>query len=74
MICIRRGYATVILKGEPERNVKQTIGAISVAIIAALTRPVVSSAKEKEHEEETTVNMSDLPAEVQKTIKEKSGK
>ena len=52
---------------------KQTIGAISVAIIAAFTLPVVSCAKENENEEETTVNMSDLPAEVQKTIKEKAG-
>src|SRR5450432_611162 len=52
---------------------KQTIGAISVAIIAALTLPVISCARENENEEETTVNMSDLPAEVQKTIKEKAG-
>jgi uncharacterized membrane protein YkoI len=52
---------------------KQTIRTISVAIIGALALPVASFAKENE-KEETTVNMSDLPAEVQKTIKEKVGR
>ncbi len=52
---------------------KRTIRTISVAIIGALALPVASFAKENEKEEETTVNMSDLPAEVQKTIKEKAG-
>jgi hypothetical protein len=72
MICIRRGDATVNYE-ELEKNMKQSIGAIFVAIIATLTLPVVSCAKENENEEETTVNMSDLPTEVQKTIKEKAG-
>ena len=54
-----------------ENTMKQTVRTISVAIIGALALPVVSFAKEKE--EETTVNMSDLPAEVQTTIKDKAG-
>jgi hypothetical protein len=73
MLCIRRLDAT-INQEEPRKNImKQTMRTVSVAIIAALALPVVSFAKEKENEEETTVNMSDLPAEVQKTIKEKAG-
>src|SRR5262252_8781140 len=52
------------------RQMKKTIVAISVAIIAGLACPGVSSAEE---ENEQTVKMSDLPAAVQTTIKDKAG-
>jgi len=49
---------------------KKTIAAISIAVIGGLTCPAVFSAEE---ENEQTVKMSDLPAAVQTTIKEKAG-
>ena len=49
---------------------KKTIAAISIAVIAGLTCPAVFSAEE---ENEQTVKMSDLPAAVQTTIKDKAG-
>jgi vancomycin resistance protein YoaR len=49
---------------------KKTIAAISIAIIAGLACPAVCSAEE---ENEQTVKMSELPAAVQTTIKNKAG-
>jgi uncharacterized membrane protein YkoI len=49
---------------------KKTIVAISIAVIASLACPVLLTAA-KENEE--TVKMSDLPAAVQTTIKDKAG-
>jgi len=49
---------------------KKTIAAISIAIIAGLACPALFSAEE---ENEQTVKMSDLPAAVQTTIKDKAG-
>src|SRR6266478_7711810 len=49
---------------------KKTIAAISIAIIGSLTCPVFLTAAE---ENEETVKMSDLPAAVQTTIKDKAG-
>ncbi len=49
---------------------KKTIAAISIAVIGGLACPAVFSAEE---ENEQTVKMSDLPAAVQTTIKEKAG-
>ena len=49
---------------------KKTIAAISIAVIGGLTCPAVFSAEE---ENEQTVKMSDLPAAVQTTIKDKVG-
>ena len=49
---------------------KKTIAAISIALIASLTCPAVFSAEE---ENEHAVKMSDLPAAVQTTIKDKAG-
>ena len=49
---------------------KKIIAAISIAVIAGLTCPAVFSAEE---ENEQTVKMSDLPAAVQTTIKDKAG-
>ena len=49
---------------------KKTVAAISIAVIAGLACPGVSSAEE---ENEQTVKMSDLPAAVQTTIKDKAG-
>ena len=49
---------------------KKTIAAISIAVIAGLTCPAVFSAEE---ENEQAVKMSDLPAAVQTTIKDKAG-
>ena len=48
---------------------KRTIAAVSIAIIAGLACPALFSAEEKEE----TVKMSDLPAAVQTTIKDKAG-
>src|SRR6266705_6538658 len=49
---------------------KKTIAAISIALIAGLTCPAVFSAEE---ENEQAVKMTDLPAVVQTTIKDKAG-
>jgi hypothetical protein len=49
---------------------KKTVAAISIAIIAGLTCPALFSAEE---ENEQAVKMSDLPAAVQTTIKDKAG-
>jgi uncharacterized membrane protein YkoI len=49
---------------------KKTIAAISLAVIGSLACPVFLTAAE---EKEETVNMSDLPAAVQTTIKDKAG-
>jgi hypothetical protein len=54
-------------EGKP---MKKTIAAISIAVIAGLTCPAVFSAEE---ENEQAVKMSDLPAAVQTTIKDKAG-
>lgn len=47
---------------------KAGIKLVSLAVISALAAPVISFAREREAE--TTVNMSSLPAAVQKTIKQ----
>ena len=52
---------------------KKIISAASIAAVLALACPAVLSAKEKE-EKEQTVQMSELPDAVQKTIKAKAGK
>src|SRR6266516_4198964 len=60
-------------KRKPEVNIKQmkkTIAAISIAVIAGLACPALFSAEE---ENEQTVKMTDLPAAVQTTIKDKAG-
>jgi uncharacterized membrane protein YkoI len=49
---------------------KKTIAAVSIAIIAGLACPALFSAEE---ENEQTVKMTDLPAAVQTTIKDKAG-
>src|SRR5216117_4089370 len=49
---------------------KNTIAAISIAVIGSLACPVFLTAAE---EKEETVKMSDLPAAVQTTIKGKAG-
>ena len=49
---------------------KKTIAAISIAVIGGLACPTLFSAEE---ENEQTVQMSDLPAPVQTTIKDKAG-
>jgi len=49
---------------------KKTIAAISIAVIGSLACPVFLTAAE---EKEETVKMSDLPAVVQTTIKDKAG-
>jgi len=49
---------------------KKIIAAISIAVIASLACPVLLTAAE---ENEETVKMSDLPAAVQTTIKDKAG-
>ena len=49
---------------------KKIIAAISIAVIAGLACPALLSAEE---ENEQTVTMSDLPAAVQTTIKDKAG-
>jgi uncharacterized membrane protein YkoI len=49
---------------------KKTIVAISIAVIGSLACPVLLTAAE---EKEETVKMSDLPAAVQTTIKDKAG-
>jgi len=49
---------------------KKTIAAISIAVIGSLACPVFLTAAE---EKEETVKMSDLPAAVQTTIKDKAG-
>jgi phage pi2 protein 07 len=49
---------------------KRIIAAISIAVIAGLGCPALFSAEE---ENEQTVKMSDLPAAVQTTIKDKAG-
>ena len=48
---------------------KKTIAAISIAVIGSLACPVFLTAAE---EKEETVKMSDLPAAVQTTIKDKA--
>src|SRR5256886_15773680 len=49
---------------------KKTIASISIAVIAGLACPAVFSAEE---ENEQAVKLSDLPAAVQTTIKDKAG-
>ena len=49
---------------------RKTIAAISIAVIGSLACPVFLTAGE---EKEETVKMSDLPAAVQTTIKDKAG-
>src|SRR6266576_5985826 len=49
---------------------RKTIAAISIAVVAGLACPALFSAEE---ENEQTVKMSDLPAAVQTTIKDKAG-
>ncbi len=49
---------------------EKTIAAISIAVIGSLACPVFLTAGE---EKEETVKMSDLPAAVQTTIKDKAG-
>ena len=49
---------------------KKTIAAISIAVIAGLACPALFSAEEQN---EQTVKMTDLPAAVQTTIKDKAG-
>src|SRR5881392_2415413 len=56
--------------GVNTKQMKKIIAAISIAVIAGLTCPAVFSAEE---ENEQTVKMSDLPAAVQTTIKDKAG-
>lgn len=51
-------------------QMKKTIAAILIAVIAGLAWPALLSAEE---ENEQTVTMSDLPAAVQTTIKDKAG-
>src|SRR5438445_2698714 len=52
------------------KQMRKTIAAISIAVIAGLACPALFSAEE---ENEQTVKMSDLPAAVQTTIKDKAG-
>src|SRR5207247_4230548 len=52
------------------KHMRKTIPAISIAVIAGLACPALFSAEE---ENEQTVKMSDLPAAVQTTIKDKAG-
>jgi len=54
-------------EGKP---MKKIIAAISIAVIGSLACPVFLTAAE---EKEETVKMSDLPAAVQTTIKDKAG-
>ncbi len=49
---------------------RKTIAAISIAVIAGLACPALFSAEEQN---EQTVKMTDLPAAVQTTIKDKAG-
>src|SRR5438477_6125036 len=56
-----------VKEGKP---MKKTIAAISIAVIGSLACPVFLTAAE---EKEETVKMSDLPAAVQTTIKDKAG-
>ena len=69
-------YAKELLRNnQPRRLKKETqmkkiIAAISIAVIASLACPVLLTAAE---ENEETVKMSDLPAAVQTTIKDKAG-
>jgi len=56
-----------VKEGNP---MKKTIAAISIAVIGSLAFPVFLTAAE---EKEETVKMSDLPAAVQTTIKDKAG-
>jgi|SRR5262249_33492070 len=49
---------------------KKTIAAISIAVIGSLACPIFLTAAE---ENEQTVKMTDLPAAVQTTIKNKAG-
>jgi uncharacterized membrane protein YkoI len=51
-------------------QMKKIIAAISIAVIAGLACPALLSAEE---ENEQPVTMSDLPAAVQTTIKDKAG-
>ena len=50
---------------------KKTIAAIAIAVIGSLACPVLLTAAE---ENEEAVQMKDLPAAVQTTIKDKAGK
>ena len=52
------------------KQMKKTIAAISIAVIAGLACPALFSAEEQN---EQTVKMTDLPAAVQTTIKDKAG-
>jgi hypothetical protein len=53
------------------RPIKKTIAAIAIAVIGSLACPVFLTAAE---ENEEAVQMKDLPAAVQTTIKDKAGK
>jgi uncharacterized membrane protein YkoI len=55
--------------GKHQHKMKKTIAAISIAVIGSLACPVLLSAEENEE----AVQMKDLPAAVQTTIKAKAG-
>ena len=52
------------------RHMKEIIAVLSIAVITSLACPALLSAEE---ENEQTVQLSDLPAAVQTTIKDKAG-
>jgi hypothetical protein len=52
------------------RQMKKIIAVLSIAVITSLSCPALLSAEE---ENEQTVQLSDLPAAVQTTIKDKAG-
>ena len=69
---MRKNYNVTINPGAREgRPMKKIIAAISIAVIGSLACPVLLTAAE---EKEETVKMSDLPAAVQTTIKDKARK
>src|SRR5438093_8089950 len=69
---VREGTITQQLTQEVKEGnpMKKTIAAISIAVIGSLACPVLLTAAE---ENEQTVKMTDLPAAVQTTIKDKAG-
>jgi hypothetical protein len=72
MFGTRKNYNATINPADQrrEKSMKETIAAISIAVIGSLACPVFLTAAE---EKEETVKMSDLPAAVQTTIKDKAG-
>jgi len=72
MFGTRKNYNTTINPADQRREkpMKQTIAAVSIAVIGSLACPVFLTAAE---EKEETVKMSDLPTAVQTTIKDKAG-